>query len=317
MIQPTRQVVSVGAHQLFRPLLVVAVVAAVSEALLLRIGLRLGPAIPSGVNALPAFAVVEWVGVLALNLGVLAACGLLLLTAAALRHRGPVGQIAALALVIAAVINLGMSLLVVALQGDALRSLHGVATGLAVLMVLAVMPGPPSRRAALGLVGLTQLLTLGPGSQPLAELGAVVAAVAAPWLLAARPSRRDLLVGVVAGLLVTIAAAAQPWGIATVAIWTLGFTMYLPPVLYGAAVASVVVAGPGLRRQPGGGALAAGLLLIWLAGLKLDISAFAVQAVAGLSLASGLASLSSSDTSVQTVTAPEPSSESALGRAAA
>jgi hypothetical protein len=88
----------------------------------------------------------------------------------------------------------------------------------------------------------------------------------------------------------------QPWGIATVAIWTLGFSLFLPPILYGAAAMSAVLTVPSLRRQPGGGALAAGLVLVWLAGLKLDISSFALMALAGLTIASGLAGPSAPET---------------------
>ena len=120
----------------------------------------------------------------------------------------------------------------------------------------------------------------------LSEVVAVVAALALPWLTRARPRSGEVLVGVAAGLGVTGAALVQPWGLATVAIWTMAFSLFLPPILYGAAVTSILVTGLALRRQPGGGELAAGLALVWLAGLKLDVSSYALMALAGLVIAS-------------------------------
>ena len=116
--------------------------------------------------------------------------------------------------------------------------------------------------------------------------GTQMTMLALPWLVRIRPRRGEVLIGAIAGLAVTAAVVAQPWGLATIAIWTLAFSLFLPPLLYGGAVASIVVTGLCLRREPGGGALVAGLALVWLAGLKLDVSAYALMALTGLMIAS-------------------------------
>jgi hypothetical protein len=291
-------------------LIAVLAVAAVAEVLLLRIALRLGPVLPNQADVLPLFALVEWLGVVALNVGVLAGAvviGMTALEAAKLDQRGG-ARISradlplAFALVAAVLVNLGLPRLL-GVGPDGLAALvHGGVTGAAIVLTVLGSTQPPRVRFALGLVGLAQVLALaqattrsldlfagaGPGPLVLAEIVAVVAALALPWLLKVRPRRGELALGAVAGLLVAIGGTLQPWGLATVAIWTMGFSFFLPPILYGAALASVLATGLALwhrPRRPGGGELATGLLLIWLAGLKLDVSSMALMAVAGLVVA--------------------------------
>jgi hypothetical protein len=271
--------------QLRQQLPVVILVAVIAEVVLLRFGPRLGPVVPVGVNVLPVFAVVEWAGVLALNVGVLAGCTLLLLTAAAALRRGPAGGLLAAALAAAVLVNLGLAALVPALSDGMAGQLHTATTGSAVILLLLTSTGPVRLRAALVLLGLAQLLALGLGPAALAEVGAVAAAVALPWLIQVRPARRDILIGVAAGLGVAVAATVQPWGVATVAIWTMAFSLFLPPILYGAALASIIVTALALRRAPEDATLLVGLTLIWLAGLKLDVSAYALMSLAGLAVA--------------------------------
>ena len=285
-------------------LIVVALVAAVAEVVLLRVSLRLGPVLPTQMNVLPVFAVVEWLGVVALNVGVLAASLLIGVAALNALRSGP--RILAVVLLGAVLVNLGLGPLVGLLPDGSPGLLHAVMTGAAVLLTVFCSSQPRRVAIVLGLVGLAQVLALAQAvtgnaawSSPTGALGgrsivaaevvAVISALLLPWLCRVRPRRGDLAIGAAAGLIVAVGATVQPWGLATVAIWTMAFTLFLPPILYGAAVTSVLVAGLALRRQPGGVELAAGLVLVWLAGLKLDISSFALMALAGLTIASGLA----------------------------
>ncbi len=56
-----------------RQLVLAVLVALLIEVVLLRLALRLGPVLPSSLDVLPLFAVVERVGVVSLNVSVLAA----------------------------------------------------------------------------------------------------------------------------------------------------------------------------------------------------------------------------------------------------
>lgn len=288
-----------------RQLMAVALVAAVAEVVLLRVALRLGPVLPTQVDVLPIFAVVERLGVVALNVGVLAA-GLLIGLAAldALRSGGR-RLLLACTLVGAVLVNLGLGPLVGLLPDGSPGLLHGVVTGAAILLTVVCSPQPRPVRIVLGLVALAQVLALAQAvagnaardltgalsGRPIvaAEGVAVLAALLLPWLCRVRPRLGEMAIAAAAGLVVGVGGAVQPWGLATVAIWTMAFSLFLPPLLYGAGVMSVLVAALALRRQPGGGELATGLALVWLAGLKLDISSFALMGLAGLTIASGLA----------------------------
>jgi hypothetical protein len=200
-------------------------------------------------------------------------------------------------------VNLGLPALVGVLPDGSVTLVHAAVTGAAILLTILSATQPTGLRIVLLLIGTAQVLALAQvatqtidllgsavpfSGRPivLSEVAAIVAALAMPWLAQVRPRPGEILVGGVAGLGVTAAAAAQPWGLATIAIWTMAFSLHLPLVLYGAAVMSIVVTALALRRAPGGGELAAGLALVWLAGLKLDVSAYALMALAGLVIAS-------------------------------
>jgi hypothetical protein len=285
-------------------LIVVVLVSAVAEVVLLRFALRLGPVLPTQVNVLPAFTVVEWLGVVALNAGVLAGGTLIGLVAWEALRSGPSRAPLAFTLIGAILVNLGLQPLVGVLRGGGLAGLlYGVVTGSAILLAVLGSSQPPVVRSVLGLVGLAQLLALGQavsqnvnwfggvgavGGRPIvaAEIVAIVVALALPWLLQVRPRRGELLIGAAVGLGIAAAATVQPWGLATMAIWTIAFSLFLPPMLYGAAVMSVLVTVLALRHQPGGGELAVGLTLVCLAGLKLDVSSYALMSLTGLVIAS-------------------------------
>jgi hypothetical protein len=290
-------------NALRRQLIVVVLVSAVAEVVLLRFALRLGPVLPTQVNVLPAFAVVEWLGVVALNTGVLAGGTLIGLVAWEALRSGPSRAPLAFTLLGAILVNLGLQPLVGVLPGGLAGLLHGVMTGSAVLLAVLGSSQPPLVRSLLVLVGLAQLLALAQaasqnanwfggvgavGGRPIlaAETVAIVVALALPWLLQVRPRRGEILIGAAVGLGIAAAATVQPWGLATMAIWTIAFSLFLPPMLYGAAVMSVLVTVLALRHQSGGGQLIVGLTLVCLAGLKLDVSSYALMALTGLVIAS-------------------------------
>jgi hypothetical protein len=286
-------------------LIVVALVSAVAEVVLLRIALRLGPVLPAQIDVLPFFTGVERMGVVALNVGVLAASLLIGVAALDSLRSGGRKPLLAVTLFGAVLVNLGLGPLVGLLPDGSPGLLHGVVTSAAILLTIFWSSQPRPVAIVLSLVALAQVLALAQavagtvardpadafGGRPIvaAEAIAVLSALILPWLCRVRPRRGEVVIGAAAGLAVTVGGAIQPWGLATVAIWTMAFSLFLSPILYGAAVTSVMVAGLALRRQPGGVELAAGLALVWLAGLKLDISSFALMALAGLTIASGLA----------------------------
>jgi hypothetical protein len=286
-----------------RQLVTVILIAAVAEATLLRVALRLGPVLPTRVDVLPIFAVVEKLGVAALNVGVLAAILLLAITAWDALRRGSAGLPLALALVGSILVNLGLQPMIATFPSGPVGLLHGAVTGAAVLLVALSARQPSGVRMALAAIGLAHGFALaqsaeiqavwgdgeaGAGWSPsvAAEIAAVAAALVLPWACRIRPRTREIVGVAAAGLVITAMGWLQPWGLATLAIWTLAFSLFLPPVVYGAAVASILVTGLALRRQPGGTELAIGLTVIWLAGLKLDVSTFALMALAGLTIAS-------------------------------
>ncbi|MCC6176706.1 MAG: hypothetical protein IT305_15465, partial [Chloroflexi bacterium] len=231
-------------------LVVVVLIAALAEVALLRIALRLGPVLPAHGDVLWVFAGIERVGVVALNVGVLAGSLLIGLVAVDALRVGWGGIPLALALIGAVTVNLGLQQLVSVLPAGTPAMLHSLVTGAAVL--LTVMRASPTARlrVALALIGTTQVLTLVQTmslstdlragalslSVPplvLAEIGAVISALALPHFLRARPRRGEIVLGVLVGLLVTVAATVQPWGLATIGIWTMAFSLFLPPILYG------------------------------------------------------------------------------------
>jgi hypothetical protein len=153
-------------------------------------------------------------------------------------------------------------------------------------LILLATPAAPARRwlalaiAATGALSLAS--TLLPGLGQAASRSAITAA--APHLtaageavlligvlpLAAAVGRRPLagwpaIAGLFAGLLFAVAYLAAPAMMATMAIWTLGLTLYLPFPLYGLALALWCYAL--LSGQEG-----AGVVLLLAAGIGLTVS---------------------------------------------
>jgi hypothetical protein len=128
-----------------------------------------------------------------------------------------------------------------------------------------------------------------------AEALAVAAALALPWSYR-RPGTRwrrgHWVLGGGLGLVCLAALAARPWTVATLATWTVGFTLFLPGIVYAAAVGSAAataaaLSGSGRRER----ATAVGLLLVATAGLSLDSTYVAAVALAGTLLLADTANI--------------------------
>lgn len=280
-------------------LLGITVGSALTEFLLLRLFLRMGMVLPGHETLLPLYRFVETLGLVALNLAVLAAAGLIALIASTRTWRRLGDALAGLALIGALLTNLGLGLLVAVAPPPWVVLLQGSTTVAAVVGVTVRRGGHAPGRAGLGLIATVELLALWhvlaqgasqlgvplPGrgiSLFLAEGLAVAAALVLPWSFRLRPRQWHLVFGVALGLFFLAVYGARPWMVATISMWTVSFSLFLPGFLYAAALASAGVTLLALRRQRGSPEVAPGLLLVALAGLKLDFSYFALLALAGL-----------------------------------
>lgn len=279
-------------------LLAVLFGSAVVEFALLRVFIRLGPVLPGGEALLPVYRAAEGLGLVALNLGTLAAAALVAVAAAGLDWARPRQALAGVALLAGALVNLGLGGLLALAPGPAVVVAQAGGTLGAAALLLAAQGAPPRTRLALGLVasalGLGLYYSLAQGAAGLglalpggglapflAEACALAAALALPWGLRPRPTRVDLGVGLGLALAWLGFDLARHWIAAAMAMWTLSFSLFLPGPLYALGLGSATAGLLALRRQAGP-APAAGLLLVFLAGLRLDFSYFALLALAGL-----------------------------------
>jgi hypothetical protein len=252
---------AIGALQHAAPvLLTVLVWAVVAEFLALRTFLRLGSVLPDREALLPLYRAVEVGGLAAMNLAALTAAALTaLLTVLVLAPGGP--QVAPRA---AAPAPFGRQLL-----GPGL-----VVAALAVAVYAGVAQAFGAR---------THELPGASSAYLAAEALAVGAALALPWCYRPAWRKRHLAVGGAVGLVLAMALLTRPWVVATIAMWTVGFSLFLPGALYAAALASAAATtwalldGDSSSRMSG-----CGLLLVGLAGLKLDFTYTALLALAGV-----------------------------------
>lgn len=300
----------------FAPALLVKVllIAVVLEFILLRFFLRLGPVLPGEDVLLPYYLAVQAAGKLAFNVALLSAAGLTVLVATRFvrADRRPAGAgaidwLLAGALLAAVLVNLMLGLLERAVAGPPVALLQAALTLGAVGLVgargivraergrLTLLLIVVAQASALGdgliqpLAGLVAGLP-GVGAMPfLAETLALGAALALPWSFGLRLRRSEIAIGLTAAVLFLGFHAARPWIAATATMWTVTFTLFLPGVLYAAGVATCLSGLLALRRAPGGDSIAAGLVMVLSAGLKLDFSYFALLSIAGLVVATGLA----------------------------
>jgi hypothetical protein len=115
-----------------------------------------------------------------------------------------------------------------------------------------------------------------------AEAAAVGTALVLPWALRPPWHRRHLLLGGLLGLGLVAALAVRPWVVATMAMWTVAFSLFLPGALHAAALASVAATTWALLEgSPAARRTGLGLLLVGLAGLRLDFTYAALLTLAG------------------------------------
>lgn len=115
------------------------------------------------------------------------------------------------------------------------------------------------------------------------ELLALGAAVCAPLIVATRPSRRELVVGGVSGLVVAGALMGNGSTVKILTLWNFGLAGRFPGIVYGLACAGVVGAVMAAYRQQWR-LTAAGLVLIFVGAVGLRSTYQSGLVVAGLAL---------------------------------
>ena len=271
--------------------------AALAEFLGLRLLIRLGPmakAMPRDVVAALTEGLMA-LGSVMLNL-------VLLLTLAALAGLAWSASHRALRFSLAAVAALAVAL---TLAGSRMPPWLFAAFVLAVLTTMGVAFGvarcPSRHRGWLALFGLAYLTlaypTLGatlrlalpftPNAHALSELFAVLAAALAPLALRPRFAWRALVVGAVGASLLTGLWLSVSWLPATLMIWSVAFTGYLPMPVYVLALGFFLYALVALALPDGARDLAWGLALMALGGLRWDVLYYTLLALYGFLLLSG------------------------------
>ena len=212
-------------------------------------------------------------------------------------------------LILAAVLaNLALTLLLPVLPAPTAVALPAATLLAALLAIYAATSGRRRGRLALGLIAgaeslaLAHLLAPGlaglglplPGAGALiffAEAAALAAALVLPWSLGPhagfRPRwrRRDLVVGVILAIALLAAHTLRPSLLVAMTMWNLSFSLFLPGIVYAGAFGAFAATLLALWREgPTGRAAATGLLLIALAGLKLDFTYFNLIALVGFLL---------------------------------
>lgn len=285
-----------------RPLLALLVGAALTEFLLFRVFLRLGPVLPTGEAASPVYRLIETIGMTALNLLVVASVALLATAVVQLRRRpGSVLLAGILATVVA-----------VKLSAWLVRDPAAWFTvGQAIVMIGAIVAVAwtarrlPHGKLTLGLMAAAQVLALSyvlrqslsgfgievpGGTAPLvlAEALAVGAAIALAWSVRERPTWRQVLAGGTVAVLFLVFDSVRPSTISTLSIWTVAFSLYLPSPVYALGLGVFVARVLALRSRPATTPLAIGLVLVAIAGLKADLSYVPLLWLLGLAISCGL-----------------------------
>lgn len=271
--------------------------AALTEFLGLRLLIRLGPlakAMPHDMAATLAEGLIA-LGSVMLNLT-------LLLTLAALIGLAWQTSRRALRFSLVAVAALAVALTFV---GSRAPPLLFAAFVLAVLAAMGIALGAarrPCRRPGwLALFGLAYLTlaypTLGatlqralpftPNAHALSELFATLAAALTPLALRPRFDWRALAVGVGGASLLAGLWFGVPWLPATLMIWSVAFTGYLPMPVYVLALGLFLYALVALALDHDARRLAWGLALIALGGLRWDVPYYTLLALLGFLLLSG------------------------------
>lgn len=261
------------------------------EFLLLRVLVRLGPIAPAGSVMDALFDGILALGLVALNsMVVVGLAWLLLRWLEAVRSRAAVRGIAAALAIAAGAAAVGSGMVLPGPDGTAATA--GV---VAAAMCLGVITSPCSPRRRLYLLlplssysvlaasYVGSEATLGPflnfPFHTLAEGIAVAAAIVSPVVFGSPWRLGSALVGAASAAAFLALFEARPWLPATLLMWNLGFSLWLPLPLYAAALA-VFIYTLFARHGKGGGQLpTASLILLALGGLKLDYGPYALLAL--------------------------------------
>jgi hypothetical protein len=288
------------AVRLARPL----ALAALAEVLLLRLLMRMGAHLPLADRLQEVYRGLQLLGMAAANLVSLLALALIVLFGlAVLRGRRWVDRLAGAAAIAAAGWQAGLAVLPSASASVAVATLTALALALALAFAVSPLRGW-ARAGAATLLAAYLAAAYYAVAQPARALGvelpgalaayfageALALAGAAGALLIVWPGlRRGPAVAAAAtGLLVLAARLLQPWTTGLAVMWTVAFSLYLPAPVYALAAALFTYALLASWRASGAARVrACGLLLIALAGLKLDYGYFALMALAGYLLAAG------------------------------
>lgn len=277
------------------PLLLLA---ALAEFLCLRLVLRFGQALPPSEELGRVFTGVAQAGLLALNLAVL--LGIFVLTGVARERLGQprlINRMSGALLLAAGVGSAAMAFGVSApplVQATPVLSLAAIAASLAAIGAAWRTVWPWSGLALAAYVLLTvHFAGQGPSatlpSSVAAYFGGEILATAAalalvPLLRPAWSWRRAVAVSVPAAAL-AVGLWVRPWTVASLSVWTLGFTVVLPGPIYAVALAGYLYALASLfRGNPTERRFALALAFVGLAGLKLDFSYFTLLALIGVGL---------------------------------
>lgn len=278
-------------------LLPIALAATLAEAFALRLVLRMGQALPDRPGLADFFGAVASSGVYAQNLAMLAGTFTLLALALDRMVMASLRQRAAGALLLAA--TAGAALLAAG-SNDSLTWTAAHTLSLAAMAAAVITAGAVPLRGGrawlvlplavfAALVYHNSAAVAGTAGTPLplaaeayfiAEGLAVVAALLLPLAAGVRLPLRWWAVVAALPLVILLGLVARPWTVASLSVWTFGFTLYLPPVVYPLALAAYLATLIALVRRGGAGrGLAAGLAFLALAGLKLDYSYFHLLAL--------------------------------------
>lgn len=286
------------------PLLRLAVVSALVEFLLLRFFLRLGPILPSGPAMEPVYRFVELAGVTMLNLAMLATAGLvIIIIAEQAQQPGSRGLAGVLAMALA--VNLGLGVLQAAAPSAWGAIVHALVMVLSTLLIAAKIRQLSRGKLTLCLMAGGQVLALwfvltqglrgagldvpgGTAPLVLAEIAAVAAALLMPWSTRPQLTWRDAAIGTAFGLTILAGVFTRPWTIATLTMWTVSFSLVLAGPVYAVGLGIFTASLLALQREVAARPMAAGPLLVALAGLKLDFTYFSLLGLVGLLIAVGL-----------------------------
>ena len=277
---------------------------ALGEFLLLRFVLRMGPELPTGPAVEDAFSLAYKAGLWSLNLaGMLSLLVLGVVIYGTIKQRSPRFFIAGAALALAAALVLGGWAHAIRGGSQAMLLAQTIGVPIAMFAVFAAAPLRALRRAWLLAFPAVYMLaglhfaarTANAGgvvawTLTLAEVAAVCAAISAPFALSARgnpfaPFTRARKFAIVAATGAALFYAAFAYFEPTIAkffvLWDSGFASSVPWPAQAVAIWALIYAVVAALPRPVG----VGLLLIALAGIRLEYTYFSLLALAGFALA--------------------------------